>query len=252
MQGLEGHSIVKAAMGEYHGVAIDDAGAVFVWGSMVEGLGQVDGLPGVDQEHTATPLKGMPECTVATAVACGHEHSVLLTQEDPCCAGEDPEGCTVAATASSTAKATAVEEPNTEPESVLRSDADSGLPVDTSSKSAVASVAVAAAGMLRGSSTPPMDAPDIQPTPSIPTVSPQSAIFHAEQCANGAPRPAWISSCDSIPGAVPALDRAWYGRYKAPTLDKVSSSISQYPVQKEQEAPSAEGGVFHAGDANST
>ena len=34
---LEGHSIAKLAMGEYHGVAIDDGGGVFVWCSMVKG-----------------------------------------------------------------------------------------------------------------------------------------------------------------------------------------------------------------------
>ena len=243
VQGLEGHKMAKVCMGEYHGVAIDDAGRAFVWGSMVEHFGQLDSLPGAQPGHTAAPLKDMPDCTVVTAVACGHEHTALITLEDQ-------QSCSTVAATSGTEDGSAVHEPSTTPVKDTAPDTDTSMPEDTSSSSTVTAVAVAAAGLLRGgSSTAAESVPNTQQPDSVPNVQPASSVrapgpalaapFQVEQCENGAPRPAWISSCDSIPVNISALDRAWYGRYEAPTLDMVRASpvpachsqIKRYAVQ---------------------
>lgn len=245
VQGLDDHKIVKACMGEYHGVAIDDAGQAFVWGSMMNNHGLKDDIE-ENSDQTAAPLKGMPNCTAITALACGHEHTLLITRPQQSC-GEDTDPIS----------------PVKEPVTVIKSDTTQkgdakAAPVasvtpygaDHTSES-VSAVAQAAALMLRGKhdsagaeDTTPDDIDDagvqlasverqvvdaVNEAETANTGETDIAVlgnFTAQICQNGAPRPHWIETCDEIPSEVPTLDRAWYGRYQAPTLDKVSPFVS--------------------------
>lgn len=247
VQGLEGHSIVKACMGEYHGVAIDDTGKAFVWGSMIDHHGELDGLQGINPQHTAAPLKGLPDCTAVTAVACGHEHTVLITQENQqsCDSNADvpnTEETTqdVDTTTPSEEKVVVPAVDTTPPVEEVVPAVDTTPPVEYIASDAIDSAARAASELLRGASSSQNPdqvetlVADTQPALIESVRDPElPAAFKVEECQNGAPRPAWIDSCDSVPSDIPELDRAWYGRYKAPTLDVVrtclpASSYTEY------------------------
>jgi hypothetical protein len=240
VQGLEGHSMSKVCMGEYHGVAISDAGKAFVWGSMIHHHGDLsDGREAIKDE-TAAPLKGLSSCTVFTALACGHEHTVLISQQHPSCSPG-----TTTASAKQPAVEVAAMQPPTAPLVAAAAGSEPVLQtVPANVSNPVASVALAALELLRGGSRVQEPAyqsaaePDISSHAAqsdsaavVQQTAPQAAApFSVELCENGAPRPRWIKSCDDIPENILELDRAWYGRYRAPTLDVVCASSIFLPL----------------------
>ena len=45
--------------------------------------------------------------------------------------------------------------------------------------------------------------------------------WDVEDCGQGRTRPRWVESCETLPQSIHALDTAWYGMYKRPSMDIV-------------------------------
>lgn len=184
VRGLEEHRILKVCMGEYHGTAVDEAGQVFLWGST--GDGQLKEQHGSSLEETAAPLQGLPEGTVASAVACGNQHTLIVTHTLLGSSGD-------------------VQHTDTGPNDLTESaDTIEVLP-----------------GLHNAQEYPTQDS-DTQNVPAFDAgVGGRLQAAGSEECPGGAPLPAWISDCAQIPEQTASIDAAWYGKYSAPTLDVV-------------------------------
>jgi Regulator of chromosome condensation (RCC1) repeat len=261
VQGTEGHHVVAACLGEYHGVAITAAGVPLGWGST--GDGQLQDLNGVPLSETAAPLVGWPEDLRASAIACGFQHTLVIGSR-----------CSSSAEGGSSADVAATSE-------LLLADADVANATQAAWAKASSGFTVPGAqqdqqaAMLRLFSFAPtkeglisqpagpllsdesadskLDAKWSDGGSSAPTTtlvsSPAQAAFNetedesqsgaagapwaVEQCSNG-PRPAWLPDCSAVlpDSKILPLDRAWHGRHKPASPDEVrrSTQLSLCPL----------------------
>ena len=240
VQGLQGQRVVKVCMGEYHGVALTDTGAVFVWGST--GDDQVKDVNGVPLTDTAAPMRGLPSGIIATAVACGFQHTLLIGSA---CSGNRTASAVPGTDASRQAQPSSDEDSasTAAPTGVLPGIASlfsfaptkEGLfaqpgevPLLTESEedsldtAGTASPAESNGDASEATNTSLLATP-VAPAShvEVPGLLPQMT-WSVESCPNG-PRPPWIAKCSSVHAehALNVLDRAWLGRPSAPSQEQV-------------------------------
>jgi hypothetical protein len=200
VQGLDGHRISKVCIGEYHAVAISDVGQVFTWGAT--GDGQLKEYRGISLQYTAAPLRGLPAATVASAVACGHQHTLIVTHTLADHA-HSPKTTLKVARGELPARSKTIASSTTQQEHPT---------VDNDGDKAATDVLDAVA-----------DKADAVASFSV-DFGPVQAQLSLEECSGGRLRPAWVPHCDQVPEQVHLLDKAWYGQYSRPTLDVVRYS----------------------------
>ena len=246
LAGLDGVKAVKVCVGEYHGAGITDDGRLFIWGST--GDGQPGSRNGISLSQTATFIEGWPDELVATALACGFQHTLVIGRA---CQGQQAD---VTAT-----RSTQVAEPHSHstlsaPASPAVSNGSAAVSLFSLAPTADGLIAQPAGAMLAAQSQKQgamgaedglMDSSTAHDTSavSVPTITatPENAAEPAP--ASGSARtsgigiaktqskqtcgqrrlPPWLHSCSELPGesAMLSLDRAWYGQYHGPNMSQV-------------------------------
>ena len=228
VQGLAATPVSKVCMGEFHAAAVTREGGVLVWGPAAEG--QLEQLDGVSSAETAVPLQGWPSERFATALACGFQHTLIISSE-----ARDTAACAMSA-ASRRAETDAIA--STMPLSdgaaaAAEVAAPSLAPSDTALASNMASnTTESALDPALDEAQQPLDAAALDPPPtsaaalslrdSLTLLQRPRTIWAAEDCRMG-PRPPWIADCANMPDPinVHALDRAWFGMFQPASAEQV-------------------------------